>query len=51
MPNARARKDMFVDRVRRAGARSADGGWDEEDATVLVEDGPAERVAHVEILE
>lgn len=53
MPNAWLRNERFVERVRSAGARSADGGWDDDDAAVLavVEDGAAERVAHVEIRE
>ena len=52
-PNAWFRKERFVERVRSAGARSADGGCDEDDAALLavVDDGTAERVANVEIRE
>ena len=42
-PNARERKEMFVDSVRIAGARSAEGGKEEEE--------PVERVVHVETRE
>lgn len=43
IPNARERKEMFVDSVRIAGTRSADGGREEEE--------PVERVVHVETRE
>lgn len=45
-PRARERKEMFADRVRSVGAKSADGGRD-----AVVEDGAVERVAQVEIRE
>ena len=42
-PKARERYEMFVDNVLIAGARSADGGREEED--------PVERVVHVDTRE
>lgn len=43
-PRVRERKEIFVDNVRIAVARSAEGGREEEEE-------PVERVAHVETRE